>query len=47
MYAFVESGKTKNQAREFIMSSGLDEAVLEKPVKSISGKVIEIIRGKL
>jgi len=43
----VESGKTKNQAREFIANSDLDEEVLEKPVKSISGKVLEMLRERL
>lgn len=47
IYAFVESGKTKNQAREFIANSDLDEEILEKPVKSISGKVLEMLGERL
>jgi len=47
IYAFVESGKTKNLAREFIMNSGLDNSVLEKPVKSLSGRVLEMLRREL
>jgi 16S rRNA (adenine1518-N6/adenine1519-N6)-dimethyltransferase len=47
IYALVESGKTKNQAREFILSSEIHEGVLEKPVQSLSGRVLEKIRESL
>jgi 16S rRNA (adenine1518-N6/adenine1519-N6)-dimethyltransferase len=40
MYTFVESGKTKNQAREIIKRMGIYEDTLNKPVKKATGKFL-------
>jgi 16S rRNA A1518/A1519 N6-dimethyltransferase RsmA/KsgA/DIM1 with predicted DNA glycosylase/AP lyase activity len=47
LYSLVESGKTKNQAREMIKNLGVDKIVLEKPVKSITGKFLIFLGEKL
>lgn len=45
--SLVEFGKTKNQARELIKELKIDKNVLEKPVKSITGKFLILLRKRL
>jgi len=40
LHALVNSGKTKNQARDIIAGMGLYKNVLEKPIGSITGKIL-------
>lgn len=40
LHALVNSGKTKNQARGIIEKMGLHENVLEKPIGSITGRIL-------
>jgi len=40
LYSLVEERKTKNQAREFISSLKLDNRILNKPVKMITGNFL-------
>jgi len=47
MYSLVESGRTKNQAREIIQSLKIDNLVLEKPVKSITGRFLLLLQERL
>jgi len=43
MYSLVAQGKTKNQSREIIKKLEIDENVLEKPVKSITGNFLKLL----
>ena len=47
LYSLVELGKTKNQAREIIKQLDIEETILEKPVKSITGKFILLLEERL
>jgi len=47
LYSLVESGKTKNQAREIIEKMNLNKETLDKSVKSITGKFLIILKNKL
>lgn len=47
IYSLVEEGLTKNQAREEIKKMNLDDAVLDKSVRNITGRVLERIEGYL
>lgn len=47
LYSLVNSGKTKRQAREIIEKMKIDDGVLEKPVKSITGKFLILLRERL
>ena len=47
LYSLVEKGKTKNEAREIISSLGVHDTVLEKPVKSITGEFLSLLRERL
>lgn len=47
MYSIVESGRTKNQAREIIEKLNIDRHVLNKPVQSITGKFIMLLRERM
>jgi 16S rRNA A1518/A1519 N6-dimethyltransferase RsmA/KsgA/DIM1 with predicted DNA glycosylase/AP lyase activity len=48
IYSLLDSGKTKNQAREFIKNSGFGEDVLNKPISRVTGnfllKLIEALK---
>ncbi len=47
IYSLVESGKTKNQAREIIEKLGINPPTLNKPVTSITGKFMGMLRERL
>jgi 16S rRNA (adenine1518-N6/adenine1519-N6)-dimethyltransferase len=47
MYSLVEHGKTKNEAREIIDKMGINNQVLEKPVKKITGKFLLRLKESL
>jgi 16S rRNA (adenine1518-N6/adenine1519-N6)-dimethyltransferase len=47
LYSLVESGKTKKKAREIIEHLNIDKFVLEKPVKSITGKFLRLLNERL
>lgn len=47
MYTFVESGKTKNQAREIIKRMNIYEDTLNKPVKKATGKFLLRLKDEL
>jgi len=47
IYSLVESGKTKNQARGVIKNLNIDELVLNKLVKSITGRFLMLLRERL
>ena len=47
IYSLVESGKTKNQAREILNKIGLHESILEKPAKKLTAELIKRIKENL
>jgi len=47
IYSLVESGKTKNEAREIIDKMGINEQALEKPVQKVTGKFLLRLRENL
>ncbi|MBU3907559.1 MAG: methyltransferase [Nanoarchaeota archaeon] len=47
LYSLLEQGNTKNQAREIINKLGIHEAVLNKPVKKLTGKFLLRLKEEL